>query len=204
MKTNYQSINLFEVAVVGMITIGFVLIGVILFSGLTPRSQTNVASAFNMFDIHEQMASTVNSTIDSEQFVMDVPNEFYNQFYVAFNQVATMPSDTFDLPVAVAAELARNITVTINNLSDQVAEGYAEQVQTQDYIAELTQGGTMVAYENLQGKVLGASIDRSFKNSTAGCGSVTGNTTEQTLKMTYGYNPPDLDKLILALTKLIK
>src|SRR5258708_24100236 len=159
MKTDYKNINSFEVAVVGMIAIGFVIVGIFLFATLTPRQQTRVTSAFDLLDIHEQTASTAASTIEGVKFVIDVPNEFYNQFYIAFTEVAALPSETFEVPQQIATDLVRNFSIALNNLTDQVATGYAAQNQLQDQKSQLTE----LAYD---GKVMGAMIEISDKLSS--------------------------------------
>jgi hypothetical protein len=204
MKTNYQNINSFEVAIVGMITAGFILVGIILFSTLTPRTQANVASSLNMFDIHERVADTISSTTDEIGFMMDIPNQFYNQFYIAFTQTATLPSETFEIPAQIATELSRDVSAAINNLGVQVAEGYSHQIQTEVQSSQATQEGTELAYESYPGKVLGATVDLISAGATAGSVRIVGIGTGQNINFPYTYSPPELSQVKYALLKLIK
>ncbi len=179
MKNDYQNINSFDVAVVSMITIGFIIIGIILFGTLTPRQQTNISSALEIFDIHEQV---VNET-ETVQFVFNIPNEFYKEFYVAFVEVASVPLENFELPVMIAKEMSRNVVAIFNNLSDQVAAGYANQNNYQTHSSELAQ-------LNYEGRVMGAAIELSDKISHI---TAIEQKSNSSLDLNFEYAPPKLD-----------
>ena len=149
MKTDYKNINSFEVAAVCAIIVGFLLVGIVLFSGLTPNKQAAVASSFDIFDLHRQSMEA----FETIKFVYDIPEEFYKQFYIAFTELATLPEGTLEMPVETAAELYRNVASAFTNLSDQVANGYSKQNSK-------ARGNVAQAYE---GQVMGAMIDLSYR-----------------------------------------
>jgi hypothetical protein len=175
MKTDYQNINAFEASVVAMIVLGFVVLGMVVFSGLAPRQQKNVASAFDLFDFHEAAAQS----IDSVQFLMGVPEEFYNQFYIAFEQVAALPPETLTAP----REVAQRLYDSIGNFSDQIAE--AKQLDKPEVYA-------FVHYKG-PGVVLGASVVATTSTCHSDQSQPLAKT--ETLKIPYTYESPDLSKL---------
>jgi len=185
MHTDYQKVNHFDVAVVTMILVGFVLIGGIIFSSLTPRGQTDVTEALSMFDIHEQAAMQTNQTLDTVNFVLDVQSEFYNQFYKAFSELAVMPEDTFEVPI----KIAHNLAGFFNDLSVQVAEGYEKQNQMTKQIA----------YS--QGQVLGAVMDLSGQFAAEPQANVLSGDcaeaepTQVSLKIPYQFVAPDFNQI---------
>ena len=92
MKTDYQNLNAFESSLVAFIAVGMALVGTIIFSGLSFKQQDNILAAINILDIHEQASRPV-AVISS---VIDTEAEYYDQFYIAFTQVMTMPEATID------------------------------------------------------------------------------------------------------------
>jgi hypothetical protein len=189
MHTDYKNINKFDVAIVAMIAIGFIITGVFLFASLTPRVQMNVTTSLQMFDVHEQFAKTMDTTA----FVIDLPNEFFNQFYIAFTEVATLPPEIFETPRDIVLELKRNVTVAINNLADQVATGYAAQNDQEVQIAQTAR----VAYN---GKVMGAVIDVTD--------AIAEFSVEQPIKnileIPYSYQVPSFAQLTISVNKFLK
>ncbi|MBX4186857.1 MAG: hypothetical protein KW802_01175 [Candidatus Doudnabacteria bacterium] len=186
MKTDYQNIKTFDVAVVGMITAGFIIIGVLVFSSLTPRQQVAWSQSVEILDIHQEFGQTVAETKTVSEFVYNIPQEFYNQFYIAFTQVATLPEEVIDTPISVGQELLRNVKVAFNNLSDQVAVGYTAQNNLLAQKSELA----VLPYD---GKVMGAMIEVSDKLSTI---AVTDTSPHGTLNMHYDYAVPSLPEVI--------
>jgi hypothetical protein len=177
MKTDFKNLNMFEAALVGWSFIGIVLVGAVMFSSLTPAKQSQVKAAFNIFDIKEG----TREAMDTVNFVLDIPNQFYSQFYIAFEQVAVLPEYTFEVPKQIASDFSSAVTVVINNLSNQLQQGYEAQNQFAVVKAERSE----IAYD---GKVMGAMIDISDKLS-----SVTITETKvhpQTLKIPYKYTAP--------------
>ena len=182
MKTDYKNINSFEAAVVGMIAVGFVIVGIVLFATLTPRQQVNVVSAFDVFDLHQQTIATTSLTLESVTFVWNIPTEFYNQFYIAFTEVATLPEQAVEMPILVAKELSRNISVAIDNLADQASRGYMSQAQYHNQNSEMA----LLPYD---GKIMGAMIEVSDKLSNM---TVVERNSHSSLKMYYDYVPPKI------------
>ncbi|GEM_PF-2933863 len=138
MQTDYKNLNSFELSVIAFAAVGVVLTCTIVFSGLTSKQQSYFLSAVTMFDLHEQVASTGNDLVA----VLDVPGEFYNQFYIAFTQVAVIDSENFQVPVAVLTTAYNSFA----NYSDQMTFDYRSQ----------NSPGQQLAY---LGQVSGASID---------------------------------------------
>jgi hypothetical protein len=111
MQTDYKKLDLFEGIVVCAIIMGLGLIGAITFSGLTTKQQSQVASAVQMLDLHEQ----VPEVLDTAKFVAyDVPQDFLNRFYIAFTEIGTIPSEELD-SIAV---LPSQIKTAYDNLLD--------------------------------------------------------------------------------------
>jgi hypothetical protein len=94
MHTDYQNLNSFELSVVVFIGVGVLLIGTIAFSSMGIRHQNNFLQALNILDVQAQVAESAASI----QTLLSFQQEFYNQFYVAFTQVATLPAETFEVP----------------------------------------------------------------------------------------------------------
>ena len=170
MKTNYKLLTMFEVATVFMAVAGFVLIGVMLFANLTPRTQTKVTSSFDILDMN-QTAAQANQVVG---FVFDSTDEFYKQFYVAFTQIATLPPEIFETPVRIAS----NFYEAFGNFSDQVGLDYRLQNQSNEQIA----------FDG--GKVLGVLIDLGRKNNPPDCNPLA------KMQDRYNYQPPDINQII--------
>jgi hypothetical protein len=188
MKTDYNNINKFEVAIVSMIAVGFVILGVTLFTSLTPRQQANVTAAFKMFDVREQAAATVEDV----KFIFGVPEEFYNQFYIAFTEVVSFPAEDIELATSVAVELKNNVVAVFDNLTSQVVQGYAQQNQLQ----ERSDDFALLPYD---GKIMGAMIDLSDKISSI---TVREKNPPTSLNLHYEYSAPKIELLNSALKYL--
>lgn len=176
---DFQNLNKFEVAVVGMIVVGFIIFGLIVFCALTPRQQIYVADAIQIFDIHQQAAEAAQSV----EFVVNIPNEFYAQFYIAFAEVVTLPSETFEVPTEVISQISSNISLAVNELAVEVATNY--QKQNNFYASQAPE----IQYD-YTGKVAGAMIDLSDRLSTV---TVLVSEPEKNLKIPYEYNGPNLN-----------
>ncbi|MBX4191841.1 MAG: hypothetical protein KW804_03515 [Candidatus Doudnabacteria bacterium] len=188
MKTDYNNINKFEVAVVSLIAVGFVILGITLYSSLTPRQQSVITSSLQMFDMKEHVATT----IDEIKFVYGIPNEFYNQFYIAFSDVVTLPLDDFEVIGWAVGELSNQTSVVINHLIDQTAAGYAAQNQSVSQYSQL-------AELSPNGKVMGAVIDVSDTISNL---VVREQSVRTSLDFHYDYTPPKLELLSSELNHL--
>lgn len=127
--------------------VGVLLIGTIVFSGLTPPVRNNFLSSLNIFDVHEQAAQSAQDI----QLVLGAPQEFYEQFYLAFTQVAVLPKE----PVDAAYQWSSNIKVAYSqfqNFSDQIVFDYRN----------VNKKERQIAYANVfarEGRVAGASIN---------------------------------------------
>ena len=86
MKTDYKNLNLFETLAVVLIAAGLVLTGLVIYSGFNAKQQSHVVAAMQMFDIHEE----VSRDWQQAEKLFTVEDKFYNQFYVAFTQVAAI------------------------------------------------------------------------------------------------------------------
>lgn len=116
MKTDYQKLNTFESSVVVFIVIGVGLLGTIIFSALNAGQQNNLQQALNILDVHRQVAQSVESI----KTMAAIQQEFYDQFYIAFTQVAVLPEETFEVP-AIYFQTALN---AFADYSDQFAYNY--------------------------------------------------------------------------------
>lgn len=187
MRTDYQNINKFEVGIVCVIAIGFVIIGVILFSSLTPRKQAEISGALNMFNIRQEAAET----IETVEFVYNIPDEFYKEFNMAFVQVATLPEDTLNVPLDTYTQLYRIVAYVVNNLTDQALVGYRAQNQFQ--IATASQ--RHIAYD---GKIMGAMINVADRLSQV---VVREKPRSQNLDLYYSYPTPDYN---LSISRMVE
>lgn len=139
MKTDYTNLNTFEVLVVMFIMIGAMLVAIISFSGLTPAQQSHVTMAFNILDMHEQAPQIIQST----ENILDIPGEFYNQFYLAFTQVAVVDLNPFEYSGQSLLDYA-----------DRIALNYSSQNLPDNQMVDQT-----LALDIDVGKVLGVSFD---------------------------------------------
>lgn len=142
MKTNYQQLNLFEVCTVMMIFVGVILIGFYMYLSTPSGTQKNLASAVELLDV----SAGVPQILDNVAFIVDSQEEFYDQFYLAFTQVATVPFDNVHFN-----------TDAVFGFAEQVAANYTEQNKPKSI-----QSNNQILTLNLDlgiGKVLGASID---------------------------------------------
>ncbi|OGE73701.1 MAG: hypothetical protein A3I07_02010 [Candidatus Doudnabacteria bacterium RIFCSPLOWO2_02_FULL_42_9] len=161
MKTDYQNLNWFETSLVAWGFVGVVVVGIVFFTGLTPQMQSDVAQAVTILDMNQQ----AQGVVDTVTFVWDAQNDFYEQFYLAFTEVATIPFEDFE-PTIEAYSLA------INHLTDQVRSGYEGQQQ--------------ISYDT-QGKVLGAIIEIGSIDTEP--------TYELELEMPYKFETPNINFL---------
>lgn len=191
MKTDFKKLNLFEAALVTWSMVGVFLVAIVGFYSLTPEKQYQVKTAFDIFDIHE---GTREAT-ETLSFILEIPNEFYEEFYIAFEQVATLPAYTFEFPAEVASKLASNIEATVGHLTEQVLAGYESQNQFLAVSAPMRE----IAYD---GKVMGAAIAISDKLSTFTI--LEQKARAQTLEIPYGYSAPNINQLKYLTTKVEK
>lgn len=139
MNTNYQNLNHFEISTVILIFLGVGLAGTIFFSALNFQQQKNIASAVNMFDLHEQAISQ----LDSMEFVFSTTDAYYQQFYNAFAELAVLPEED----ISYWETFGQQTRITLDNFlnySDQIALNYNQLNQT--------------VKPNFAGSVAGASI----------------------------------------------
>jgi hypothetical protein len=119
LKTDYSNLNSFELSAVSFIVVGIVLLGTIIFSSLDYKQQTIVARGFEILDMGEEATATTETV----KFVVNIPHEFMDQFYVAFTQVAVLPAETFEIPQTVFQTAFDEFI----NFADQTAVAYASQ-----------------------------------------------------------------------------
>ncbi|MEO8065776.1 MAG: hypothetical protein ABI643_02885 [Candidatus Doudnabacteria bacterium] len=151
MNTDFQNLNVFESSAVFFITIGIFLITTILFSGLNFSQQNNVIRSLSVLDIHQQ----VGESLAEAQLILSGEEEFYNQFYIAFTEIAVLPADVFEAP-------GQYIKLAYNGLadySDQFVYGY-EKRNSYRYSFE-SSGKSARA-----GIVAGAMIDEDYMQTT--------------------------------------
>jgi len=132
MQTNYEDLNWFEAATVTVMVIGFVLIGLFMFNSVSEDQQKNISSAFDMFDIHEEIVQPIQTM---KFIAYDAPQEVMNQFYIAFTEVASLSSEQ----VEIFQQMPNKVKLAIYDLLDQSAN--------------------VAVASTDEGKVLGASIE---------------------------------------------
>lgn len=93
MKTDYQNLNLFEFFAVFFVVIGIGLTCTILFTAFNDKQQSYFISALDVFDIHEEAMSSAQSVA----VMKDVPQEYFNQFYIAFSQITEISLEDLDI-----------------------------------------------------------------------------------------------------------
>jgi hypothetical protein len=87
MIIDYDKLTAFEASSIVVAAAGLALIGTEIFISMPMQTRTELASAFNLFDMHEQVA-TVSSTA---QFSYTVAQDFMEEFDLAFNQTLSFP-----------------------------------------------------------------------------------------------------------------
>lgn len=102
MKTDYQKLSLFEIAVIGLIAAGMILIGLIVFVNLGPADQNKLTHAIEVFDLHKQARQEATAVV----FLFEAQQKFYEEFYVAFSQVASLPSQDAEFLVEMGHQTA--------------------------------------------------------------------------------------------------
>lgn len=100
MKTNYQQLNFFETATVSVLVLGLVLVGVFAFAALPTNTQQNLGAAISFLDVHAQIAPP----LEGVQTAIGVSQDFLQQFYVAFSEVAVLPPEVFNTDYADAID----------------------------------------------------------------------------------------------------
>ena len=131
MKTNYNNLTKFEACIVFVAVVGIALIGLEFYAGLSAQTRTQVAAAFEVFDLHSQF----NQVSSMAETTIAVTNDFYNQFDIAFTQVFSFP-DAIGTPLIQVAD-------SFGSYAEAVASNYHS---------------SYVAQTQMQGRVLGASL----------------------------------------------
>jgi hypothetical protein len=131
MKTNYQNLSLFEGLSVIVAVIGVALIGFEVYASCSSSVQSEIASAFSIFDIHEQTSATISNI----QFVMATTQAFYDEFDLAFQQTFSYP-DQIGEPILHFAS-------AVGTYADSIAGNYSQ---------------SSIAMNNRAGEVLGVSF----------------------------------------------
>ena len=176
MQTDYKNLKLAESLAVIFAALGISLVGAISFTALPAKNQTQVATALQVFDMHEQPSRQWR-----EGFVFlayDLPQDFLGKFYTAFNEVAVIPYET----ILSWQELGQDAL----DFSEQVAIAYQRNFlhENQTAIALAQEGevagASIVAEAPLLENIVPASIGRvKVADDLRG----------------RGYEPPDIKKI---------
>ncbi len=175
MHTNYKKLNSFEAATVGLTVCGVAIIGLVFYSTLPTNQQKYVADSLMMLDIHEQALPPIEGTM----FVFESVQDFMDEFYVAFGEMASLPADVFELP-------------------NQLEKTYMAMLQFSDYMASDFQqrntSHTALAYGG--GVVSGMTLDLSFDIASedaqvGGCGG--DEIITEDLNIPYSFQPLEKD-----------
>ena len=89
MSHDFQKLNIFESATIGMMVVGIVLVGVIFFYALPENRQINIKKSVAFLDVHEQTGKPLKTV----QSVLETPALYLDEFYLAFTQTLSLPVD---------------------------------------------------------------------------------------------------------------
>jgi hypothetical protein len=115
------------------------LAGTIIFSALNFSQQRNLIRMLVIFDAHQQ----AEISIEGVKSIFALQQEFYNQFYADFTQVAGLPAETFQTPAA----FFQTASEAFADYSDQIAFDYKL-------------ANTQASQPASDGKIAGAMIDK--------------------------------------------
>jgi len=126
MQTNYKKLSLFDVCTVIVVVVGVFIIGLIIFNYLSLHQQEAFVKSLAILDIDKPFSQSVQNIKTAWNFQQD----FYNRFYIAFTQVATISPDAFDgiKQMALGTEKFMNQSL---NLNPTVAGAFIEKVYAQ-------------------------------------------------------------------------
>ncbi len=132
--TNYQKLNLTEGIAVLIAIIGVSLISLLGYNALSSEQKSLALSGFEIFDMHNQLAHEAEAI---KRLTWDGPQEFMNQFYLAFTQTMTLPQEE----MAWWQTFGQQTKVALNSFgefSEQIAIQY--QTLNQPQIISSPQG----------------------------------------------------------------
>jgi hypothetical protein len=119
MRTDYQNINGFESLTIVFIIVGIFLAGTIIFSGLASKQQVKFVAALDILDAHEQVVQSLRGI----GLIYDGQQEFFNQFYIAFTQVAVVNPDGLKISRDTLIAVYKSATNRVGQTSPPVIAG---------------------------------------------------------------------------------
>ncbi|HTL39588.1 MAG TPA: hypothetical protein VL306_02140 [Methylomirabilota bacterium] len=175
MKTDYKNLNLFDASAVAVALIGICLISTLVFFGLPAKDQDNVTKALSMFDLHDEALQEVSAV----EGIFNISNNYMDQFYIAFSEVAIMPAEIFTVPAS--AKTAWNNLLAY---ADVVGETYRENNSSSTQY---------IAADN--GEVLGAMIVSGIDSLNFDQDQINPDafSSENELVLPYSFNAPSWD-----------
>ena len=171
MRTNYQNLNSFEMSAIILAAAGLGLISTMIFSALPAQQQNHFIAALSVFDIHTQADAQVQAATK----IFAAEENFMNDFYVSFTQIASLPDSVMEVPSTVAQTY-------------QLFLSYADGVAS-DYQLTYAPPTRQLAFE--PGLVSGIAIEQ--RSESSGCSEPEAGSVSQELFLPYTFQPPDLD-----------
>jgi hypothetical protein len=181
MQTNYKKLSWFETLIISWLFVGLIIVIMILFTGLSFRMQSSISIALQIFDLHEEAIEAR----DNLMFVLNIPDEFNKQFYLAFTQIAVLPPETFEVPTDIVRGISAAVSESVDALSLAVVEGYQNN-------STFTKSVAISAQPSAEGKIMGAMIQASDRLSNI---VVIENNHAATLEIPYSYTASNLSLL---------
>lgn len=142
MNSDFQKLDWFESATIGLMAFGIVLIGVIFFYALPEQGQIEVKKSVAFLDVSDQ----IDAPIKTIYLVLETPNIYLNEFYLAFNETMALPVD-----IESVAKNINSLEQEFIALSDYFGQVYEEQYTPSKIPGPIVQMAV--------GRVLGAVID---------------------------------------------
>ena len=92
MVENHEKIQLREALMTITAVFGMAILFFICFQASSSSTQRYIVSSFEIFDMHEE----VQVPIETAAFIWDTNQKIFDEFYVAFTEVASLPPDHLD------------------------------------------------------------------------------------------------------------
>lgn len=125
-KTDYKNLDLFEASAVTFAAVGVLLLGVISYSSLDEGHQRMVASAFEMFDLHEQAVQQGHAM---HAMIFKMPQAALDEFYLAFSDGMVLPDSAASWVETFAQQTQVAISDTLE-FSDRVTIAFYRTVES--------------------------------------------------------------------------
>ena len=112
MKHDFQNLSTFDTATVIMIVLGILIVGLTGFLASPDAMAASIKDSVQILDTTDSW----NQSLHLITHVYNTQAEFYEQFYLAFTQVAVLPEQTLELPQKIVSDFL--------SLADEVVQSY--------------------------------------------------------------------------------